>query len=127
MIVIYTADVEYAENGFSAGCLTLKLEQAYLSKIDSASVRKRIQEKIKNGAELSEEERMELIVLTLTYKGREEKKHATIFIYCAVCISDTCRQRKNRRSNLSPAGKYRDMSFHLRKCTYIGSLKYCTL
>ena len=70
---------------------------------------------------------MELIVLTLTYKGREEK-NMQLFLYIVPSVYlIPAAQRKNRRSNLSPAGKYRDMSCHLRKCTYIGSLKYCML
>lgn len=39
MIVIYTADIEQAEEEFHAGCLSLRLEQAYLRKIDSKSIR----------------------------------------------------------------------------------------
>ena len=39
MIVIYTADIEQAEDEFHAGCLTLRLEQAYLRKVDSKSIR----------------------------------------------------------------------------------------
>ena len=76
MIVIYTADVEEAENEFNAGCLTLKLEQAFLSKMDSESIRNRIEKKIKNREALSDEELMEFIVLPLTYKGMEKKQEA---------------------------------------------------
>lgn len=76
MIVIYTADVEYTSDTFSAGALTLKMEQAFLSRIDSETVRDRIKEKIEKQIVLSEEELMELIVLPLTYKGREAKKTA---------------------------------------------------
>lgn len=78
MIVIYTADVEYAEDTFSAGCLTLKLEQAYLSKIDSQRIHSRIQAKLKHDATLSDEELMELIILPLTFKGNEKKKQAAM-------------------------------------------------
>ena len=42
MIVIYTADVEKAPEEFSAGCLTLKIEQAFLRKIDSETVQEEI-------------------------------------------------------------------------------------
>ena len=45
MIVIYTADVEKAPEEFSAGCLSLKMEQAFLSKIDSETVQEEIREK----------------------------------------------------------------------------------
>lgn len=78
MIVIYTADVEYTEDTFSAGCLTLKLEQAYLSKIDSKRIHDNIQTKLQAGISLTDEELMELIVLPLTYKGDEKKKLAAL-------------------------------------------------
>lgn len=76
MIVIYTADVEEAENEFNAGCLTLKLEQAFLSKLDSGNIRNRIGKKVRNKEVLSDEELMEFIVLPLTYKGTEAKQEA---------------------------------------------------
>ena len=76
MIVIYTADVEEAEEEFSAGCLTLKLEQAFLSRLDSDGIRNRIEQKVRNKETLSDEELMEFIVLPLTYKGREAKQEA---------------------------------------------------
>ncbi len=76
MIVIYTADVEHAEDTFTAGCLTLKLEQAFLSRMDSDSIRNRIEQKIKNKEALSEEEVMEFIILPLTYKGVKAKQEA---------------------------------------------------
>ena len=72
-VVIYTADVEEAENEFNAGCLTLKLEQAFL---DSGNIRNRIGKKIRNKEVLSDEELMEFIVLPLTYKGTEAKQEA---------------------------------------------------
>ena len=76
MIVIYTADVEHAEDTFTAGCLTLKLEQAFLSRMDSEGIRSRIEQKIRNKEALSDEELMEFIVLPLTYKGTEAKQEA---------------------------------------------------
>lgn len=76
MIVIYTADVEEAENEFNAGCLTLKLEQAFLNRMDSEGIRNRIEKKIQNREALSDEELMEFIVLPLTYKGTEAKQGA---------------------------------------------------
>ncbi len=76
MIVIYTADVEHAEDTFTAGCLTLKLEQAFLRKMDSEGIRSRIEQKIRNKEALSDEELMEFIILPLTYKGTEAKQEA---------------------------------------------------
>ena len=76
MIVIYTADVEKAPEEFSAGCLSLKMEQAFLSKIDPETVQEEIREKLEHGLPLSDDELMKLIILPLTYKGKEKKKQA---------------------------------------------------
>ncbi len=76
MIVIYTADIEKAPEEFSAGCLTLKMEQAFLSKIDSNTVQEEIAGKLEHGLSLSDDELMKLIILPLTYKGKERKKQA---------------------------------------------------
>ena len=61
MIVIYTADVEKAPEEFSAGCLTLKMEQAFLSKIDSETVQEEIRRKLGQNRPLSDDELMKLI------------------------------------------------------------------
>ena len=76
MIVIYTADIEQAEDEFHAGCLTLRLEQAYLRKVDSKSIRDVLEKKLEDGVPLSDDELMKLIILPLTYKGKEKKKQA---------------------------------------------------
>lgn len=76
MIVIYTADVEQTAEEVSFGCLTLKLEQAFLSRIESGDVWKRLKAKVDKGEMLSDEELMEFIILPLTYKGKEPKKQA---------------------------------------------------
>ncbi|MCI9634438.1 MAG: hypothetical protein HFH18_14685 [Ruminococcus sp.] len=76
MIVIYTADIEQAEDEFHAGCLTLRLEQAYLRKVDSKSIRDVLEEKLEDGVPLSDDELMQFIILPLTYKGKEAKREA---------------------------------------------------
>lgn len=76
MIVIYTADVEHVSDEFHVDCLTLRLEQAYLRKIDSKGVRDKLEKKLENGLPLSDDEMMQFIILPLTYKGREAKKEA---------------------------------------------------
>lgn len=62
MIVIYTADVEKAPEEFSAGCLSLKMEQAFLSKIDSETVQEEIKEVV----------RMTQVAGLLLEEGRKE-------------------------------------------------------
>ena len=74
MIVIYTADVEKADEYFQAGCLTLRLEQAFLIGIDSEGVYKEIKRKLEKGKQLSDDELMKLMILPLTYKGKDKKK-----------------------------------------------------
>ncbi|MCI8714144.1 MAG: hypothetical protein HFH23_18340, partial [Ruminococcus sp.] len=76
MIVIYTADVERAPDEFSVGCLTLKLEQAFLSKIDSEEVVRQVTARLERKEALTDEELMKLIILPLTYKGKERKEQA---------------------------------------------------
>ena len=76
MIVIYTADIEQAEDEFHAGCLTLRLEQAYLRKVDSKSIRDVLEKKLEDGVPLSDDELMQFIILPLTYKGKEAKREA---------------------------------------------------
>lgn len=74
MIVIYTADVEWAEETYDLGGLRLVIEPAYLVKFDTSEVTRRLHEKISRKKRLSEEELMELMILPLTVKGKEEKQ-----------------------------------------------------
>ena len=83
MIVIYTADIEQAEDEFHAGCLTLRLEQAYLRKVDSKSIRDVLEKKLEDGVPLSDDELMQFIILPLTYKEKEPD-------VCAVRDSGLC-------------------------------------
>ena len=76
MIVIYTADVGNAPEEFSAGCITLKMERAFLRKIDSKAVKEMIRAKVEKKLPLSDDELMQLIILPLTYKGKKKKKEA---------------------------------------------------
>lgn len=76
MIVIYTADIkpEKTQAIFDVGCLQLQTEEAFLSIIDSEKTEIQLEEKIKNGKPLTEEEQMKFIILPLTYQGKEEKQ-----------------------------------------------------
>ncbi len=76
MIVIYTADVKTAPKRFSAGCLTLRMERAFLGKMNPEAMSKQIRVKLENKEPLSEEEQMKLIILPLAYKGKERKRRA---------------------------------------------------
>ena len=98
MIVIYTADVEKAPEEFSAGCLTLKMEQAFLRKIDSEAVQEEIREKLAQGLPLSDDELMQFIILPLTYKGKEAKREA---VKDAVYLAKKITDKKNQMFVLS--------------------------
>lgn len=74
IIVIYTCDVESAENTFDVGAVKLTTEQAFLSKIDGDIELGKIQTKLSNGEALSDEDLMRLVILPLTKKGREAKE-----------------------------------------------------
>ena len=78
MIVIYTADIERRQvsNTLDFGSLCLKVETAFLSELDSAEIRERLNRKILSGERLTDEEQMEFIILPMSYKGREAKNAA---------------------------------------------------
>ncbi|MEY8535012.1 hypothetical protein AALH30_16025 [Blautia pseudococcoides] len=54
--------------------MQLKIEPAYLLGIDTEEVFRKVQDKIKNKEALGDDELLELIILPLTVKGREEKQ-----------------------------------------------------
>ena len=74
MIVIYTADVEIAQEIYDLGGITLKIEAAYLVNMNSNHIYQKLRFKIENREPLSEEELMELMILPLTAKGIEAKQ-----------------------------------------------------
>ena len=78
MIVIYTADItrEQVSTEFDLGCLKLHVETAFLSELDSAEIRERLNRKILSGEKLTEEEMMEFILLPMSYKGKAAKNQA---------------------------------------------------
>ena len=78
MIVIYTADItrRQVETVFDVGCLRLKTEAAFLSELDSAEIRERLNRKILSGEGLTEEEKMQFVILPMSYKGDAAKQEA---------------------------------------------------
>ena len=73
IIVIYTCDVESADNVLDAGAVKLEIEQAFLSHIDGKTEYDKIKAKIIAGDIPDDEELMKLIILPLTVKGNLEK------------------------------------------------------
>ena len=74
MVVIYTADVERAEERYDLGGLILIVESACLIHLDGSQIYDRLKHKIDAGEKLAEEELMELMILPLTVKGKKRKQ-----------------------------------------------------
>ncbi|MDD2978378.1 MAG: hypothetical protein PHN80_00255 [Hespellia sp.] len=76
MIVIYTADVkrEDAKESLDVGDLKFTLEQAFLSELDSEPILENLTRKITMGEELNDEEKMQFIILPLSYEGLKKKR-----------------------------------------------------
>ena len=74
MIVIYTGDVEEAKGSFETKCLTLSMEQVFISKLPEEEIYQSIKSKLENNETLSDTELMQLIILPLTGKGKEAKQ-----------------------------------------------------
>lgn len=74
MLVLYTADVERAEEIYDLGGLTLQVESAYLIRQDTEGIYRKLDEKLCAGERLDEEELMQLMILPLTVKGSQKKQ-----------------------------------------------------
>ena len=74
MIVIYTGDVEHAEDTWEIPCLTLKMEQVFIHSLPDAEIYQSIKKKLENNETLSDKELMQLIILPLAKKGKEVKQ-----------------------------------------------------
>lgn len=74
MIVIYTADVESAQDVYELGGITLRIESAYLVNRNSNHIYQKLRYKIEQMEALTEEELMELMILPLTVKGTAGKQ-----------------------------------------------------
>ena len=69
IIVIYTCDVESADDTLDLGAVTLKIEQAFLSHIDGEEEYRKIRAKVDAEQKLTDEELMKLVILPMTVKG----------------------------------------------------------
>lgn len=78
IIVIYTADVtrEQTKDTLNVGDVVVYTTEGFLSEISSEEVKTRIQRKIEKKQPLDDRDIMELIILPLTYKGKEKKRKA---------------------------------------------------
>ena len=78
LLVIYTTDVsrEHVSSILDVYSLKMKLSQAFLSELNSETIKETITEKIKQKKSLTETELMQAIILPLTYKGETKKKES---------------------------------------------------
>ena len=76
MIVIYTADIKrkQVQPQYHIGALTMQVECAFLSELNSEEIFLRLKEKIERNDQLEDEELMELMILPLSYQKKEEKQ-----------------------------------------------------
>ena len=74
MIVIYTGDVQTANDTFCTGCMVLHMEQVFLQKLPSEEIYQQIHLKLNQNDTLTEQELMQMIILPLAEKGRKEKQ-----------------------------------------------------
>lgn len=74
LVVIYTGDVKSAEPVFETNCITLRMEQAFLSHIDGEAAFDMIRQKINSGTPLEDDDLMKLVILPLTVPGTEGKQ-----------------------------------------------------
>lgn len=75
MIVLYTADVVAAEPVFEMGCMSLCMEQVFVSRLPAEEIFQEIKSKLEDRGQLTEEELMQMIILPLAERGREGKRH----------------------------------------------------
>ena len=78
IIIIYTADVERGstEPALEVGALQLITEETFLVEIDGEAEYCRIHKKIEKRQGLDEEDLMKMIIMPLTYRGKERQKEA---------------------------------------------------
>ena len=74
LVVIYTGDVKSAEPVFETSCITLRMEQAFLSHIDGEAAFDTIRQKVVSGTPLEDDDLMKLVILPLTIPGTEGKQ-----------------------------------------------------
>lgn len=74
LIVIYTGDVNTAESELQTECMTLHMEQVFVSQLPVQKIYQSIQQKLNNKETLTEQELMQLIILPLAEKGKENKQ-----------------------------------------------------
>ena len=76
MIVIYTGDIDRRQVSaeYDIGAVKMSVETAFLSEINADEIYDRLKSKIEQNQLLTDEELMQLIILPLSYRQKEEKQ-----------------------------------------------------
>ena len=130
IIIIYTADVtrSQTQDALTAGDITISTTEAFLLEIASEEVKARIWKKIQERQMLDERDLMELIVLPLTYKGKQNQKNAAQeAVLLAKEIEDETMQEMALAGILSFSDKIIDkkLANEIRRClsmTKVGAI-----
>ena len=130
IIIIYTADVtrSQTQDALDAGDVVISTTEAFLLEIASEEVKARIWKKIQERQMLDERDLMELIVLPLTYKGKENQRTAAQeAVLLAKEIEDETMQEMALAGILSFSDKIIDkkLANEIRRClsmTKVGAI-----
>lgn len=130
IIIIYTADVSRSQtqDALDAGDVVISTTEAFLLEIASEEVKARIWKKIHEKQMLDERDLMELIVLPLTYKGKENQRTAAQeAVLLAKEIEDETMQEMALAGILSFSDKIIDkkLANEIRRClsmTKVGAI-----
>ena len=76
MIVIYTGDIrkEQVSIEYDIGAIKMNIEPAFLSEMDGGTILQHLKEKVDRNELLTDEELMEMIILPLSYREKQEKE-----------------------------------------------------
>lgn len=76
MIVIYTGDIrkEQVSIEYDIGAIKMNIEPAFLSEMDGGAILQHLKEKVDRNELLTDEELMEMIILPLSYREKQEKE-----------------------------------------------------
>ena len=130
IIIIYTADVSQmqTQDALDAGDVVISTTEAFLLEIASEEVKARIWKKIQERQMLDERDLMELIVLPLTYKGKQNQRTAAQeAVLLAKEIEDETMQEMALAGILSFSDKIIDkkLANEIRRClsmTKVGAI-----
>ena len=91
--VIYTGDIKSAPKNYNLDCLSLNIEQVFLSNFNSNEIYSSLKSKIESGGQLSDEDVVRFIILPLTEAGNEKKQ---VLIEKSVVLAETISNEEQR-------------------------------